>query len=850
LAEVSFGEWLKRRRGAQGWTQEQLAQKIHCSTSALRKFESEERRPSAQVVEQLASIFNIPQEEYRSFLQFARGDWQAFESDENEAAPWQASNTAPQSNLPSLISYFIGREKEQGEVIDLLQKNRLVTLTGTGGIGKTRLALRVGHQMQDELSDGVWFVPLDSLSDPALVPQTVASVFEIRASADRLILDALKNVLRQKTLVLILDNCEHLREACGQLITALLLHCPRLKVLATSRETLSLTGEAIYDLPPLSLPEAGALSQNLAEYESVRLFRERAALALSTFQITEENAQAIVDICRRVDGIPLALELTAARVNILSVDEISKQLQDSFALLSSDHRTANSRHQTIQASLEWSWSLLAREEQIFLCQLSVFAGGWTLEASEMVCDGNILSLASTLVQKSLIKVRRESKHETRFYFHEIVRQFAHEKLLETGGADLIRTRHLAYYVKLVEQAEPELYRSNQAHWLNKLDDELDNFRAALQWALGTDVPSGLRIAAIPWRFWIRRDYFQEAGDWLGQLLECYPTSDALRAYALAVYSNYFFFRGDMKKASEAAEEALQLARSLSDRSTEALALFILGKIIGAPGDHSGGAPFFEQSLAIYRALGDKIGQATALMRLAIHHSDPAFSLSLILESLNLHRDLDNLYDMAFCLIHLARHAIYGGDFSSPSAWLEEARTLCHALGAQADEADAINISGLLAYWKGNYQQALTCFEQAIALDEKIGNPYWGLWPRVNRAYVFLREGNDQQAGKIFKACLRQFEKDGSPIGVVYTLEGLASLYVSRAQPERAVRLFACADAKRKKLGNPRPPIEQSDVDQDITTCLAKLGEAAFSDAYDDGQSMALEEAVAYALEEI
>jgi predicted ATPase/DNA-binding XRE family transcriptional regulator len=850
LAEVSFGEWLKRRRGAEGWTQEQLAQKIHCSTSALRKFESEERRPSAEVVEQLGMIFNIPSEERVSLLHFARGDWQAFGSRVTDAEPWQVLHQDTQSNLPSSISSFIGREKEKSEIITLLQKNRLVTLAGAGGIGKTRLVLQVGQQLQDDLADGVWFVPLDSLSDPALVPQTVASIFEIRASVDRPIIDTLKNFLRRKTLLLILDNCEHLLETCAQLITTLLLHCPHLKILTTSRETLNLIGEAVYHVPPLSMPEAGTLSQNLAEYESVQLFIERVALTLPTFQITEENAQAIVDICRRVDGIPLALELTAARVNILNVDEISRQLQKSFALLSNDHRATNSRHQTIQASLEWSWSLLTREKQVFLCQLSVFAGGWILEAAEAVCDGNVLSLTDALVQKSLIKVKQEPKHETRYYFHEIVRQFVYGKLLEAGGTELIRGRHLAYFTNLVEQAEPELYRSNQVYWLNKLDDELDNFRMALQWALATDVPSGMRIAAIPWQFWIRRDYLQEAEDWLGQLLESYPTSDSLRAHALAMYSNYIFFRGKMREATRFATEGLKLARSLSDRPNEALSLLTLGKIIAAPGSHSEGTRLFEQSLAIYQDLGDRVGQATAICRLGIHHSDPEYSPSLLMESLKIHRDLGNLYDIAFCLTHLARYAIYRGDFSSPSAWLEEAGTLFRELGAQPDEGDVINMFGLLAYRQGDFQRALTYFEQAIALYEKVGVPYWAGWPRANMAFVLLRDKKDQQASKIFRICLRQFQKDRTAIGMVYTMEGLASLYTNRAQPQRAARLFAFTDATRKKLGDLRPPIEQADVDIDITTCLAELGESAFSDAYEEGSTMALEEAVTYALEEI
>ncbi len=845
MAEVPFGEWLKRRRGSEGWTQKELAQRIHCSIHALRKYESEERHPSVEVVEQLATVFKIPPEERISFLRFARGDWQAFSNKSMGDAPWRISKDEPLTNLPSSITSFIGREKEQEEIVNLFSRNRLVTLAGVGGIGKTRLSLQVGQKVFNDYPNGVWFIPLDSLSDPVLVPQTVAQVFNIRESQNQPVIETLKKVLHQKTALLIMDNCEHLLETCAHLIKALLTYCPNLRILTTSRELLKLEGEAAYYLPSLSTPENTASPEMVSEYESIKLFVERATLALSTFQLTDENAQFIVDICRRVDGIPLAIELTAARVNILSVDEISKQLQKSFAILASDNRTILPRHQTLQASLDWSWSLLTEPERVFLRQLSVFAGGWTLEAAQAVCDGNSLNLINALVQKSLIKV--EQKHESRFHFHEMIRHFAHEKLQEAGGVEQIRDRHLAYYVKLVEQAEPELYRSNQVYWLSKLDDELDNFRTALQWALARDVASGLRIAAIPWRFWIRRDYPQEVEDWLGQLLERYLESDSLRAHALAVCSNYIFFRGNMEKANQVAEQGLQLARSISDRPDEALSLLVLGKIMAAPGDHSEGTRFFKQSLDIYRALGDKLGQATVICRLAMHHSDPSYSLSLFEVSLKLHRDLGNLYDIAFCLTQMARHAIYRGDFVSPSAWLEEARTLFHNLGAQPDEADVTNMFGLLAYWQGNHQQALTDFERAIALDEKAGDRYWATWPRVNMAYVFLSDGDYQRAGKLFRICLRQFQKDGSTIGVVYTIEGLAGLYTNEGQAEFAVRLFACADTMRKKLGNSRPLIEQGNVDKGIAACLALMGKTAFSDAYDDGQRMTLDEAIAFAL---
>ncbi len=384
MAEVSFGEWLKRRRGAEGWAQEQLAQKIHCSTSALRKFESEDRRPSAEVAGQLVEIFNIPQEERKSFLRFARGDWQAFSSGITKDTPWHETNMGEQSNLPSSITSFIGRQKEQEDVIHFLKKHRLVTLAGIGGIGKTRLAMEVGHQLLHNYPHGVWFVPLNSLSaDPSRVPRTVATMFNIREGPSQPVMETLNSILRRKTLLLILDNCEHLLEACAELIRSLLTHCPNLKILTTSRELLKVEGEATYYLPSLSIPETNISIENAAEYESVQLFIERASLALSTFHLTRENTQAIVEICQRVDGIPLAIELTAARVDILKVEEISRQIHKSFAILTNDSQTGLSHHQTLQASLDWSWSLLTDAEQVFLCELSVFAGGWTSGSCEI-----------------------------------------------------------------------------------------------------------------------------------------------------------------------------------------------------------------------------------------------------------------------------------------------------------------------------------------------------------------------------------------------------------------------------------------------------------------------------------
>jgi predicted ATPase/DNA-binding CsgD family transcriptional regulator len=631
------------------------------------------------------------------------------------------------------------------------------------------------------------------------------------------------------------------------------------RILASSREGLGIAGEVTYRVPSLGLPDTLHLPplESMSQYEAVRLFIDRATSAVPTFTVTNDNAPALAQVCYHLDGIPLAIELAAAKIRVLSVEQIAKRLDDRFRLLTGGSRTVLERHQTLRAAIDWSYNLLSEAEQVLFQKLSVFVGSWTLEAAESICGDesassivkrdDVLNLLEQLIHKSLV-IKEEAEHESRYHMLETIRQYAHEKLLEAEGIEAIRDKHLAYFVKLVKQAEPQLYSSNQVFWFKKLDNELDNFRSAVEWALAKDVESGLRISAIPWRFWQRRDYLQEAGERLGQLLDRYPTPDSLRAQALAIRSHYIYLGGNTTEARAVAEQGLQLARSLSDRQNEALCLLFLGKIIAAPGAHQEGISLFEQSLAIYRALGDKIGQATATIGLAINHNDPEHSQSLFLESLKLHRDLGNLYDIAFCLTNLARRRILAGDLSAPSAWLEEAKILFRELGAQVDEGNVIHYFGILAYWQGNYQQALTYLEQAIDLFETAGNPHWPTWSRVSMAYVFLREGNRRQAGNIFENCIQQFQKDESVIGVIYTVEGIASLYMNQERLKHATQLFAWADIMREKLSDHRSPVEQKSVERDLAVIHSKLSDVEFAKFSEEGKAMAVEQAIALALE--
>ena len=813
--------------------------------------EAEERHPSAQVVERLAELFNVPQNERKSFLRFARGDWQAMSSPggETEEAPWRASQPiALRTNLPVSITSFIGRGKEQDEIISLLAKNRLVTLAGVGGIGKTRLSLQVGQKLLNDYPNGAWFVALDSLSDPALIPQTVAAVFEIRERADRPIIETLMNYLRGKTILLIFDNCEHLLDACAHLITSMLTNCPDLRVLATSRETLNVVGEATYYVPSLSIPEPeAAWTEKLTEYEAIRMFTERAALSSSAFTLTNQNAQTVLDICRRVDGIPLAIELAAARVNILQVEEILKQLQNSFALLSRDGRTVLPRQQTIQASLDWSWGLLSETEQIFVMQLSVFAGGWTMESAQAVCDGDVLSLTSTLVKKSLIAVNQRAGHETRYHFHEIVRHYSREKLLEAGGSEIIQDRHLAYFVKMTEEAEPELYRSKQVFWLNKLDDELNNLRRALEWALATNLKLGLQLIINSGVFWEVRGDIQEIQQWLAQLLEHYNEADSLRARALAIYGNRLATGAKLAKAQIIANQSLELSRAISDKHTEAFTLWGLGAVMALRGNLRQGIPIVEQSLALYRSLGDKLGQGIATEWLGLNTNDLERSKLFLFESLRLHRELGNLSGMAFCLNRLILNAIWGGNFTSPVQWLEEAIIIHRQLGRRRGEVDILGYYGMLSYWQGDYQHACSYFEESIELGEKIGIAELD-WQHVNMGYAKLRQGNVTEAKELFEFCVQQFQKANNTIGLVYAIEGLASLHLNQQQAEQATRIFAWTDVIRENIGYHRPPVERASVERDLAVIQSQLDIADFAKLSAEGRAMTLEQAISLALD--
>jgi predicted ATPase/class 3 adenylate cyclase len=784
--------------------------------------------------------------------------WQLVAPDLRQDFPALQSLNAIPNNLPMQLTSFIGREREIAEVRQELTEHRLVTLTGSGGTGKTRLALQIAAEVLDHFEHGVWFVELAPLVDPDLIPRSILSVMSVSEQSGKTPLEILQEYLHDKKTLIVLDNCEHLIEASAKVANTLLNGAPHLKVLASSREALGVKGEVSYHVPSLSLPDPKQLPtiEQLSQYEAVRLFIDRALLVAPHFDVTQVNAPAIAQICYRLDGIPLAIELAAARVKMMSVEQISRRLDDRFRLLTGGARTALPRQQTLRALIDWSYAILSENERLLLRRLSVFAGGWTLEAAEEVCTGDgikpdeVLDLLAQLVNKSLVVVMEPSPSgETRYRMLETIRQYAREKLLETGGGEVVRDQHLAYFVKLVEQAEPELYRSDQAHWSNRLDDELDNLRVALEWSLVNNIEAGLRITVIPWRFWEARGYFREMSEWLSQLLERYPAIDTLHAQALAVNSWYLFRQGNFVETIRIAEQSLQMARALSDRKTEASSLMFLGVATLVYGNVAESTPVLEQGLALYRALGDKIGQATTMDALSINSGNLERTVAFARESLKLYRELGYLSGIARCLTRLARLTLWRGDFSLPALWLQEALSLSRQLDDQTNEEEALIMYGRLAYWQGEYQQANVYYKEAILLSERIGDQYQNLWAHVFMAYAILQQGQVTQARALFEDSLRRAQQADIMIAVVFALEGFASLMVRQEQFEHAVRLFAWADVMREKIGDHRPPVEQASVDRDLVVIRSQLDDTVFEKANKAGQAMTLEQASAYALRE-
>jgi predicted ATPase/DNA-binding SARP family transcriptional activator len=534
-------------------------------------------------------------------------------------------------NLPAPRTSFVGREREMVEVKRTLAMTRLLTLTGTGGSGKTRLALEVARYLVGSYPDGVWLVELAPLSEGDLVAQEVAGALGLSERPQEPLTDTLVDALGDKALLLIIDNCEHLIEAAARLMDALLDSCQRLRVLATSREHLGVSGEVTQLMYSLSLPDTdgghngGSNAESLMRYEAVRLFVDRARLRLPEFGLTQENAGAVARVCRKLDGIPLAIELATARMGTLAVEQVAQRLEDSLALLTGGSRTAAPRQQTLRATLDWSYELLCEVEQALFRRLSVFAGGWTLEAAETVCSGegggggvieqkDVLDLLGGLVDKSLVVGGASTGSAMRYRMLEPIRQYAPEKLEESGEADLVRDRHAAYFLALAQ--EVELDGPEQRLWVERLEGEHDNMREALSWVLERgEADLGLRFGEALWRFWHLRGDLSEGIGWMEEgLAGSDSAASPVRVKALEGMGWLTQLQGDTERAEPTYEEMLELSRELGDKGNVATALNSLGTLALTRGDSERAKALLEENLEVLRELEEEGNPATTLTK--------------------------------------------------------------------------------------------------------------------------------------------------------------------------------------------------------------------------------------------
>jgi predicted ATPase len=592
--------------------------------------------------------------------------------------------------LPIARTSFVGREREVLEVKRLLAMTRLLTLTGVGGSGKTRLALRVASDLAGAYPDGAWLVELAALSEGELVPQAVARALSVREGPNRPLIETLEEDLRSRRMLLVLDNCEHLVEAAARLVDALLGKCPRLRVLATSREALDVAGEVTWTVPSLSVPgpRHAPTTEELEGYESARLFIERARQRDPSFVLTPRNARAVAQICRRLDGIPLAIELAAARAGVLSAEKIAERLDDSLRLLTGGGRSAVPRHQTLRATLDWSHELLAGPERKLFGRLSVFAGGWTLEAAEAVGagdgieGGDVLDLLGRLVDKSLVMVEEGALP---YRMLEPVRQYAQERLEAGGEAQRARERHAEHYLALAEAAEPELMGPDQASWLERLGIEHGNLRAALSWALdaeetGERAEIGLRLAAALGRFWNAHSPSEGLG-WLERGL-ARGGAPPVRAKALKGAGWIAIWQGDYEEAVTMLEEGLASFKELEDKSSVATLLFELGTAVVHRGDHGRVKALRQEAEALRPELSDRRAIAELLIFLgqaALVEGDHDRAVAHFEEGLTLSRELEDTWNIAMCSCSLGVTALARGDHERAAAPFEE-HCVCCATG--------------------------------------------------------------------------------------------------------------------------------------------------------------------------
>ncbi len=726
-------------------------------------------------------------------------------------------------NLPLQPTSLIGREVEVAQVCDLLRRAdvRLVTLTGPGGVGKTRLALQSAVELLDDFADGVWFVNLAPITEPAFVVNIITQTLGVRESSSQTLLDTLKTFLRVKQALLLVDNFEHIVEA-APLLAELLAPAPSLKVLVTSRMPLHLSGEREFAVPPLAQPDRTqpVELERLSQYDAVRLFIDRAQAVKPNFTVTNATAPAVAEICYRLDGLPLAIELAAARAKLFPLEALLVRLSSRLKFLTGVVRNLPVRQQTIRNTIAWSYHLLDKDEKTLFTRLGVFVGGCTLEAAEAVCntDGDlpmeVVEGIAALLDKSLLRQEEGSDGEPRVTMLETIREYALERMAERGEADAIRQQHATYFLKFAEEYDPwpRIHAPPQELWLDRLEAEHENLRAASGWFAEQDeAEHGVRLAGALVGFWTDRFHWDEGRAWLeAALARSGNVSVVARAKAVLGTSWLAFRLGDFITARTYIEEGLALFRGLSDKAAIALAVLMLGSIALGKGEYAMAHACAEECLALFQEVSDQWGRALAV-RL------------------------------------LGGIAVVQGGVAQTAIYNEEILTSFRQIGDKRGIGEFLIDKGIFAQLQDEWEQAVACYAESLVIFRELGAKEMTAAVLHNLGGAVLHQGDARRAAACFAEGLALNREIGARHGIAMNLAGMAGVAIAQAQPARSARLLGSAEALLEAIGIAPDPADRADYDRIRTAVRAQLDEATFAAAWTEGQAMSLEQAVAHAL---
>jgi predicted ATPase/transcriptional regulator with XRE-family HTH domain len=861
--QFSFGYWLRLRRKALDLTREELADRVGCSAATIRKIEAEERRPSAQIAGLLARTLNIPTEEQAAFLRFARGDQDYVPPEPSENVPWRESHRSTRSNIPAPTTSLIGRERELIQLHGYLKSAdiRLVTLSGPPGIGKTRLSIEIGRTMLSDFPDGVFFVPLAPLDDPTQVASSILHSISYVEAKNSLLAQELVEGIGNKRLLLVLDNCEHLIEQVALIASELLAGCPYLKILVTSREALRVPGEWLYPVPALEIPETPSMINigAVPRFPAVALFYERARAVRPDFQPTEKNVQAVASICSRLDGLPLAIELIAARVRLMSPQSLLERLTDAFVLSADGRRAVSLRQKTLGDAFNFSYQLLSPEEQKILAYASVFTGGFTLEAGEavfskVVPDKSVPDLILSLSDKSLLQRNPSECDEVRHSMLFTVQRFTLHCLKDMGKEPEARDLHLAYFLKLAEEGEKEMRGAHQAIWGKRLEMEHQNFRAALDWSLSNhQVESTLRLlCALGWSWEVHAHYI-EANNWLEKIRLLPETAQYPGIYArfLNHLGRQHFSQANYREALSLLEESRNISINLGADGEGNLAEtcnWIGIATLWGLGDHRAARLMLEESLALSKKLGDNYGVALTAFHLGILESDLGHSeaaRSHYEQSLTKFQEFGDLFFIARVSLFLGYEYLKKGNLEKTQYYFEEQFRIDQELQFWDGVADGLRNLGKLAFFQRKFDQAEEYYNKSLAVSSEhylhqFDTLYYlGLVALHGADYLLAYQ---RMANSLEMALKSRGVKDLGDY-----LCGLAVAAAGANLSERAVKLNAAGQMILETAGISYPSRDLEQFNHLIESARGQAGEDLVQSLTDEGRRMSIEEIVAYAL---